>query len=49
MILIVVQTLVACRLGKAHKQGQLFHDATSRRQIPFEDLVISIVEDELFK
>ena len=49
VLLVVVQTLASYRLGKAGRWGQLFHDATSRRQISFQNLVISIKEDELFK
>ena len=49
VLLVVVQTLASYRLGKADMWGQLFHDATSRRQISFQNLVISIEEDELFK
>jgi hypothetical protein len=49
VLLVVVQTLASYRLGKANKWGQLFHDATSRRQVSFQNLVISIEEDQLFK
>ena len=49
VMLVVVQTLASYRLGKANKWGQLFHDATSRRQISFQNLAISIEEDKLFK
>ena len=49
VLLVLVQTLAAHRLGKANKWGQIFHDATSRRQISFENLAISIEEDELFR
>ena len=49
VLLVIVQTLASYRLGKANKWGQLFHDATQRRQISFQNLVISIEEHELFK
>jgi hypothetical protein len=49
VLLVIVQTLAAYRLGLAGKWGQLNHDATSRRQISFENLVISVEEDELFQ
>ena len=49
VLLVVVQTLAAYRLGKADKFGQLFQDATSRQQISFQNLAISIEEDELYK
>lgn len=49
VLLVIVQTLASYRLGKADKWGQLNHDATGRRQISFENLVISIEEDELFQ
>ena len=49
VLLVIVQTLASYRLGKADKWGQLNHDATARRQISFENLVISIEEDELFQ
>ena len=49
VLLVIVQTLAAYRLGKAGKFGQLFQDATSRRQDSFQNLVISIEEDELYR
>ena len=49
VLLVVVQTLAAYRLGKADKFGQLFQDATSRQQISFQNLAISIEEDDLYK
>ena len=49
VLLVIVQTLAAYRLGFAGKWGQLNHDATQRRQISFENLVISVEEDELFQ
>ena len=49
VLLVIVQTLAAYRLGKAEKFGQLFQDATSRRQDSFQNLVISIEEDELYR
>jgi len=36
-------------LSKADKWDQLFTDATSRRQVSFQNLVISIEEDDLFR
>jgi hypothetical protein len=49
VLLVVTQTLAAYRLAKADKWLQLFTDATSRRQVTFQNLVISIEEDDLFK
>lgn len=49
VLLVIVQTLSAYRLAKADKWHQVFTDATSRRQVTFQNLVISIEEDELFK
>ena len=49
VLLTIVQTLSAYRLGHAHKWGQIFTDGTSRRQQSFQNLLISIEEDELYK
>ena len=49
VLLVIVQTLASYRLSKANKWGQIFHDATSRRQLSFQNLVISTEEDELFR
>ena len=49
VLLIICQTLAAYRLSKADKWDQLFTDATSRRQVSFQNLVISIEEDDLFR
>ena len=49
VLLIIVQTLAVYRIAKANKWEQLFTDGTSRRQVAFQDLVISIEEDELFR
>ena len=49
VLLIVVQTLSVYRLGGAKKRGQIFTDGTSRRQQSFQNLLISIEEDELYK
>ena len=49
VLLTIVQTLSAYRLGKANKWGQLFTDGTSRRQKSFQNLLISIEDDELYK
>ena len=49
VLLIVVQTLSVYRLGGAKKWGQIFTDGTSRRQQSFQNLLISIEEDELYK
>ena len=49
VLLVIVQTLAAYRLGKADKWVQLFTDATSRRQVTFQNLIISIEDDELFR
>ena len=49
VILVITQTLAAYRLAKADKWGQVFTDATSRRQVTFQNLLISIEEDELYR
>ena len=49
VLLVVVQALAAYRLAKADKWGQLHSDESERRQNNFQDLVISIEEDDLFK
>ena len=49
MLLVIVKTLSVYRLGLAGKWGQLNNDATARRQMSFENLVISVEEDELFQ
>ena len=49
MLLVIVQTLSAYRLGVAKKWGQLLTDGTSRRQQTFQNLLISVEEDELFR
>lgn len=49
VILVICQTLAAYRLAKADKWGQLFTDATSRRQVTFQNLLISIEDDELYR
>ena len=49
VLLVVVQTLATYRIAKADKWEQLFTDGTSRRQVAFQDLIISIEEDEWFK
>jgi len=49
VLLVICQTLAAYRLAKAEKWEQLFTDATSRRQVTFQNLIISVEEDELFK
>ena len=49
VLLVIVQTLAVYRIAKAKKWEQLFTDGTSRRQVSFQDLIISVEEDELFK
>ncbi len=49
VLLVIVWALAAYRLGKAKRWGQLFTDGTLQRQISFQNLVISVEEDELFK
>ena len=49
VLLVVVQTLAAYRLAKADRWGQIFSDETERRQDSFQDLIISIEDDELFR
>ena len=48
VLLVIVQTLSAYCLGAAEKWGQVFTDGTSCRQESFQNLLISIEEDELF-
>lgn len=45
VLLMVVQTLAAYRLARAKRWGQLHTDGTGRRQIAFQDLVLSVEED----
>ena len=49
VLLVIVQTLATYRIAKADKWEQLFTDGTSRRQVAFQNLVVSIEEDDLFK
>ena len=49
VLLFVVQTLATYRIAKANKWEQLFTDGTSRRQVAFQSLIVSIEEDDLFK
>ena len=49
VLLVIVQTLATYRSAKADKWEQLFTDGTSRRQVAFQNLVVSIEEDDLFK
>ena len=49
VLLVICQTLAVYRLAKADRWGQLFTDATSRRQVTFQNLLISVEEDEMFK
>ena len=49
VLLVVVQTLEAYRQSLADTQEQMFIDETSHREIYFQNLVIIVEEDELFK
>ena len=49
ILLVVVQTLAAYHLSLDYKWAQLFTDETIRQQISFQNLVISVEEDQLFK
>ena len=49
VLLVVVHTLASYGLSLADKWAQLCTYETSRRQISFQNLVISVEEDELFK
>jgi len=49
VLLLIIQALAAYRLVKADKWGQLHSDESERRQNSFQDLVISIEEEDLFK
>ena len=49
VLLIIVQTLAAYHIAKADKWGQLFLDETMRPQVSFQNLTISVEEDEIYK
>jgi hypothetical protein len=49
VLLAIVQTLTTYRIAKAEKWEQMFTDGTSRKQVSFQDLIITIEEDELLK
>ena len=49
VLLVIVQTLSAYRLGEADKWGEVFTDGSARCQESFQNLVISIEEDELYR
>jgi hypothetical protein len=49
VLLVIVQVLATYRIGKANKWVQLFTDGTSRHQNAFQDLIISIEEDDMFR
>ena len=49
VLLVIVQTLAAYRLGKAERWIQIHTDGTGRQQTHFQNLLISIEEDELFQ
>ena len=49
VLLVIVQTLATYRIAKADQWEQLFTDGTARRQGAFQNLVVSIEEDDLFK
>ena len=49
VLLVIVQVLATYRIGKANKWVQLFTDGTSPHQNAFQDLIISIEEDDMFK
>ena len=48
MLLVIVQTLATYRIAKAGKWEQMFTDGTSRKQVTFQDLIITVEEDEFF-
>ena len=48
-MLTVVQIDATYQIAKADEWEQMFTDGTSRQQVAFQDLIISIKEDELFK
>ena len=45
VLLVIVQTLAAYCIAQAKRWGQLHIDGTGRRQIAFQDLVLSIEDD----
>ena len=49
VLLVIVQTLAAYHIAKADKWGQLFLDETMRPQVSFQNLTISVEEDEIYK
>jgi len=46
---VIVQALAAYRIAKADKWEQLFSDETMRWQVSFQNLIISVEEDEIYK
>ena len=46
---VIGETLTAYRLGKQAEWQQLFTDGTSRRQIALQNLIISILEDDILR
>ena len=49
VLLVIIQKLAAYRLAKANKWEKLFTNATSQRQVTFQNLVISVEEDDVYK
>ena len=46
VVQVIGETMVALKLAKAVKWNQLFTDATSRRQISFQALLVGIMDDD---
>lgn len=46
-LLAMVKVLITYQIAKADKWEKLFTDGTSRQQVAFQDLIISMEEDEL--
>ena len=49
VLLVIFQTMDAYRLSKANQWEPLFADATSQRQVIFQNFVISIEEGNIYK
>ena len=48
VLLAIVQTLATYHIAKAGKWEQMFTDGTSHKQVTFQDLIITVEEDEFF-
>ena len=46
VVQVIKETMVALKSAKAVKWNHIFTDATSRRQISFQDLLVGIMDDD---